>query len=189
MKPAWFVLLAALALPTAVLAQSDAPITATPLLPPPQVATPQPGPDTETLPPPPSDQTQEAPAPEQQQQQNAPPQDSATQEAPPPAPQPTQLTWLPQGAAQLQVLDKVNAQSTILRVKVGQQGQYGSLTIQVQACDIHPPDVPQDAAAYLKITDSHSDSPGFQGWMLADNPSLSMLQNPVYDVRVVGCQT
>ena len=102
-----------------------------------------------------------------------------------------QLTWVPvpQGSAQLQVLDKVNAQNATLNVKIGQQGQYGSLTIQVQACDIHPPDQPQDAAAYLKITDGHADEPGFQGWMLANDPSVSMLQNPIYDVRVVGCQT
>jgi hypothetical protein len=25
--------------------------------------------------------------------------------------------------------------------------------------------------------------------MLANNPSLSMLQHPIYDVRVVGCKT
>jgi hypothetical protein len=100
-----------------------------------------------------------------------------------------QLTWVPQGAAQLQVLDKVNAQSTVLTLKVGQQAEYESLTIQVTACSTHPPDRPQDAAAYLKITDSHADAPGFQGWILADNPSASMLESPVYDVRIVGCQT
>jgi len=93
-----------------------------------------------------------------------------------------------QGTAQLQVLDKVNAQNTTLTVKIGQQAQYGSLTIQVQACDTHPPDQPQDAAAYLKITDGHADEPGFQGWMIANDPSVSMLQNAIYDVRVVGCQ-
>ena len=40
----------------------------------------------------------------------------------------------------------------------------------------------------LTITDSHADAPGFRGWMLANNPSLSMLQHPIYDVRVVGCR-
>ena len=43
-------------------------------------------------------------------------------------------------------------------------------------------------AAFLTITDSHADAPGFRGWMLANNPSLSMLQHPIYDVRVVGCR-
>jgi hypothetical protein len=101
---------------------------------------------------------------------------------------PTPPAWLPQGVAELQVLDKVNAQNAVVTVKVGQDVQFGSLNIQVQACDIRPPDRPQDAAAFLTITDSHSDAPGFRGWMLADDPSLSMLQHPIYDVRVIGCK-
>ncbi len=120
------------------------------------------------------------------------PPQSTTQTAPqdtaPSPPQPIQLTWQPQGSAQVQVLDKVNAQSAVLDVKVGQQGKFGSLTIQVQACKIHPADQARDSAAYLTITDSHADVPGFQGWMLANEPSASMLQSPIYDVRVVGCQ-
>jgi hypothetical protein len=98
------------------------------------------------------------------------------------------LTWLPLGNAQIQVLDKVNAQNALLTIKVGQEAQFGSLSISVQACSIHPPDQPQDSAAFLTITDSHPDAPGFRGWMLANNPSLSMLQHPVYDVRVIGCK-
>ena len=108
--------------------------------------------------------------------------------AAPPAAPPSQTTWLPQASAQLQVLDKVNAQTAVLTVKVGESAQVGSLTIQVQACDTHPPDQPQDATAFLTITDSHADAPGFRGWMVANNPSLSMLQHPIYDVRVVGCK-
>jgi hypothetical protein len=94
---------------------------------------------------------------------------------------------VPQGGAVLQVLDKVNAQTTTLTVKDGQAGTYGSLTIAVQACVIRPPTLPQDAAAFLTITDSHPDQPGFKGWMLASDPSLAMLEHPLYDVRVIGC--
>ena len=152
-------------LPAVALAQSLgqalAPITTTPLQPPqsPAVATPAP-----------TDQTPPA------------------QEAPRAAPPPAQATWLPQTTAQLQVLDKVNAQNAVLNVKVGQETQFGSLNIQVQACDTRAPDQPPDSAAYLTITDSHTDAPGFRGWMLANNPSLSMLEHPVYDVRVIGCK-
>jgi hypothetical protein len=144
--------------PAIALAQPVAPITTTPLLPP------------------------SAQPPTVAQQPASPPQNT-----PPAAPQPVQLTWVPQGTAELQVLDKVNAQNALLTVKVGQEAQFGSLSIQVQACDARPPDQPRDAAAFLTITDSHADAPGFRGWMLADNPSLSMLQHPLYDVRVVGC--
>ncbi len=158
-------LLAGCAIPAIALAQPLPPITTTPLLPPSAQQLPSPAATQ-----PPADQSQ-APA----------------QPAAPTAPQPVQLTWVPQATAQLQVLDKVNAQNALLTVKVGQEAQFGSLNIQVQACDIHPPDQPQDSAAYVTITDSHTDAPGFRGWMLANNPSLSMLQHPIYDVRVVGC--
>jgi hypothetical protein len=154
-----FLVLGAFSMPA--LAQPIAPITATPLLAP-------------------SVQQQQPPAVMQAPAQ--------PQEVTPSAPQPMQMRWLPQGSAQLQVLDKVNAQNSMLTVKVGQEAQFGSLNIQVQACDTHPPDQAQDSAAYLTITDSHADALGFRGWMLANDPSLSMLEHPVYDVRVVGCK-
>jgi hypothetical protein len=115
-----------------------------------------------------------------------PPVQTAPPAVPPPAAPPS--TWLPQTTAMLQVLDKLNAQNAVLTVKVGQSAQFGSLTIQVQACQIRPPDQPQDATAFLTITDSHADAPGFRGWLVANHPSVSMLQHPIYDVRVVGCR-
>ena len=182
-------MIAVVAFPAVAWAQTAGAIVATPL-PPPTVLTPTPDQaPQEQAPSIPSqgDTTpqaaQPAPTPPQTTTQTTPPQDTA-----PTPPQPIQLIWQPQGSAQVQVLDKVNAQSTVLDVKVGQQGKFGSLTIQVQACKIHPADQARDSAAYLTITDSHADVPGFQGWMLANEPSASMLQSPIYDVRVVGCQ-
>jgi hypothetical protein len=187
MRERAFILAVALGLPVSTLAQGVSPITATPLLPP-TGTVPQTIPNMSAVPQP-ADRTsptaQPLPA-----QAGATTSTTETTSAPAVAttPQPLQLTWVPQGSAQVQVLDKVNAQNTVLTLKVGQQAQYESLTIQVQACSVHPSDQPHDAAAYLKITDSHAEAPGFQGWMLANNPSLSMLENPIYDVRVVGCQ-
>jgi Uncharacterized protein conserved in bacteria (DUF2155) len=106
--------------------------------------------------------------------------------SPTPTPPPPNV-WVPQGGAILQVLDKVNATTTTLDVKVGQSATYGSLRIQVLGCQIRPPDMPQDAAASLVINDTNPDQPGFQGWMLQNEPFLSMLQSPSYDVRVEGC--
>jgi hypothetical protein len=172
-------LVVVLAVPVGAFAQPTAPITATPLLPP---SVQYPPPDQTLQPAPaPSPTGTEAPSPQPDAAQNTPP-------VAPASPQPMQLTWQPQGTALLQVLDKVNAQNAVLTVKVGQQAQFGSLNIAVQACDSHPSDQPQDSAAYLTITDSHADAPGFRGWMLANNPSVSMLQHPIYDVRVVGCR-
>jgi hypothetical protein len=95
--------------------------------------------------------------------------------------------WVQATTARLQALDKVNAQSSNLTIKVGQSATYGSLTITVKACVVRPTDQPADAAAFLDVKDSHPDSGNFAGWMLANEPDVSMLQNPIYDLRVTGC--
>lgn len=104
-------------------------------------------------------------------------------ETPPSAP----LSWVSKGVAELRVLDKVNARHTDLTVKAGDKVQLGPLTIEVQACVVRPPNEPQDAAAFLSITDANNDGVPFRGWMVASQPALSMLQHPMYDVRVTGC--
>jgi hypothetical protein len=97
--------------------------------------------------------------------------------------------WVPRPLADLQVLDKVEAVTHRVAVPVGQSTRVGSLTITVRACAVRPPDQPPDATGYLVITDSRPDEPGFQGWMLANEPWLAVLQSPLYDVRVTGCRT
>jgi hypothetical protein len=86
------------------------------------------------------------------------------------------------------VLDKNNARSAALTVPVGQSAHYGSLTITVAACMVRPPSDPPDASAYLIINDQHPGEPGFRGWMLQRAPFVSMLEHPIYDVRVLGCR-
>lgn len=108
--------------------------------------------------------------------------------AAPPQPQaPPPPAWLPRPAARLILVDKISAQPRTVTVKVGQSIRFGALTIAVRACDVHPPDVPADATAFLDITDSHAGMPGFRGWMFADEPAANMLEHPVYDVRLAGC--
>lgn len=112
---------------------------------------------------------------------------AADGQPPPPATFDRPNTWLPATTVKLQALDKVNAQSTALTIKVGASATFGSLTIMAKACVVRPADQPADAAAYLDVTDSHPDAPRFDGWMLKDEPSVSMLQHPIYDLRVIGC--
>jgi hypothetical protein len=101
--------------------------------------------------------------------------------------QPQRGGWTQMGTATLQALDKVNARGDTLVVKVGDVGHFGSLDIAVRGCFTRPPDVPADATAYLVIRDQHADSPAFSGWMVRSAPYMSMLANPIYDVRVTSC--
>lgn len=96
--------------------------------------------------------------------------------------------WQPQSTAVLQLLDKVDAQSATVTIKSGQTATYGALTIAVRACEVSAPDAKPDATAFLDISDSHPDLPSFHGWMLKSDPSVSMLQHPIFDVRVLGCR-
>ena len=90
--------------------------------------------------------------------------------------------------AVLQALDKVNARSQTFSVKVGASAHFGSLTIAVRSCVVRPPDQPADAAAFLDVTDATAGAPAFHGWMFQSDPAVSMLQHPIYDLRVLGCR-
>lgn len=155
-------------------------------LPPPQASTPD-------ATPPPATAPQAAPAQSGTDAQAAPPSQPPAPDTPKtatatatPAPEVPNV-WLPAGVARLQALDKVNAQASTLTIKVGQSATFGSLTITVKSCVVRPPDQPADAAAFVDVTDSHPDSSGFKGWLLENEPSVSIMQHPIYDLRVAGC--
>lgn len=106
------------------------------------------------------------------------------QAAPSPAPA---GDWLPRGTATIQALDKVNARHQALTIPVGGSATFGSLSIAVQSCLVHPPNQARNAIAFLVIQDQRPGAPGFRGWMFASAPEVSMLEHPIYDVRVLGC--
>jgi hypothetical protein len=104
----------------------------------------------------------------------------------PPAPEPN--AWEPRNTAELDALNKIDARVTHLEVPVGKSATFGTLTIAVKSCEVRPPDRAPDAAAWLDITDSNPNSPSFHGWMLAQEPAVSVLEHPVYDVKLADCK-
>ena len=106
-----------------------------------------------------------------------------------PAPVPVQPGWVARGVAVVQALDKVYARTTALEIKRGETARYGAIDIAVLACFARPPDQAPDAAAFLAITEPASGKTLFRGWMFANNPALSMLEHPIYDVRITACRS
>jgi hypothetical protein len=97
--------------------------------------------------------------------------------------------WEPKRTAELQLLDKVTARVTVVKAAVGQAAPFGSLSIQVRACNARPVGEVPDAAAWMEISDSlRPGMPAFRGWMFANAPGVNMLEHPVYDVRVLDCK-
>ncbi len=123
-----------------------------------------------------------------------------------PAPQPTPPPAKP--AAVLQGLDKVTARVSKLIIPVGEAANFGSLTINVDACIKRPPEEPPENAAFLRIIDhpvqttapqkatatpsdpfaAVADRVIFSGWMFASSPALHPLEHPVFDVIVLDCR-
>lgn len=100
---------------------------------------------------------------------------------------PTPDAWLPRPGFSLQALDKVTTRSLAVTGRVGETVKYGSLSITVRSCLVRPPDQALDAAAYLDIVDAHPGMPRFSGWMMLSAPGVSMLEHPVYDIRLTSC--
>lgn len=92
--------------------------------------------------------------------------------------------------AELQGLDKVTARTRRFTVGVGESTKFGTLDITVVDCLVNTPDAPAESTAYLTIVDHKPGQPEqklFAGWMFASTPSLSALDDGVYDVRVLAC--
>lgn len=90
----------------------------------------------------------------------------------------------------LQALNKITARTHQMEVKLGEISKFGNLEITLNRCWRAPQTQIPESKALLSIQEK---VPGeevktvFEGWMFASSPSLSALEHPVYDVRVLEC--
>jgi hypothetical protein len=96
-------------------------------------------------------------------------------------------TWVLRQAGTLRVLNKLDSTVQTLKLNVGQTVQLQSLSITLEACAVRPDDLPADATAHLKVTDSRPDQPGYDGWILQQEPAINLFEHPVYDIQLAGC--
>ena len=93
--------------------------------------------------------------------------------------------------AVLQGLDKITARVSEIEAPVGKTVRFGSLSIIVRDCERNPPEDRPESAAFLQIDELRPGEDSirrFSGWMFAQSPALSSLENPVYDVILLDCK-
>ncbi|MDP2261127.1 MAG: DUF2155 domain-containing protein [Caulobacter sp.] len=102
------------------------------------------------------------------------------------------------GAAIIQAIDKVTAETLKFEAPVGQPIRYKTLIFTVRACETTADDEEQpDSAVYMTVDSQPKAAPGraapaprqvFRGWMFASSPGLNPLQHPVYDAWLISCR-
>lgn len=110
--------------------------------------------------------------------------------SPPPVGLPGQFpdTWLPRPNVDLTGLDKITTRLTLVSGAVGKPMTFGTFKVTVRSCVVRGPDQPADQAAYLDVTDTRDASFAFHGWMLMSSPGVSVIEHPVYDLRLAACR-
>jgi hypothetical protein len=97
--------------------------------------------------------------------------------------------------AVLQGLDKITARISKFDAPVDRAVHFGSLVITVKACVKRPPEEPPETAAFLDIEEVRSTGNAvetkrvFSGWMFAQSPAVSAMEDPIYDVNVLDCKS
>lgn len=105
----------------------------------------------------------------------------------PPAAYPAD-SWQGWSKATLRILDRLESRITVMTLSIGEEGHYRSLSLKLLACVQRPQTLAPEVAARLHLEDSKAkSSTPFEGWFLANLPSLSLYQNPLYDVHIVQC--
>lgn len=94
-------------------------------------------------------------------------------------------------------LDKVTARTEDFEIRIGEEFQFGSLTILPRYCRERPPEETPEIFVFVEIFDRRQDEDGiieeggarvFSGWMFASNPALNPLEHPVYNVWPIDCR-
>lgn len=92
--------------------------------------------------------------------------------------------------AQMQAMDKITGRVSKIKVPVGGEVKFGSLSIVVRSCKTRPEEETPDNFAFADITDKtlQGDIVNiFRGWMISSSPATHAVEHPIYDVWLLKC--
>ena len=81
--------------------------------------------------------------------------------------------------------NKVSNKEILVNTKI----EWGTLNIEVLYCASNPPNqIPEDFVlidVYDKINEKNINI--YKGWMISSSPDVTPIENPIYDLWLVGC--
>lgn len=105
-------------------------------------------------------------------------------------------TPLAERVATLGLINKRNNRSQDIEMRPGEARRFGDVIIRLAACERTAPwEEPQETGAFVQVLVNERASAGdepqwrrvFSGWLFENNPSLNVVEHPVYDVWVKDC--
>ena len=111
------------------------------------------------------------------------------------APEPTEAvdaTPMEERVATISLLNKRNNVSQDFELKPGESVEEGAVVIRLEACERTAPyEFPQDTGAFVQLDvlerGQQQRRRVFSGWLFKENPSLNVVEHPIYDVWVKDC--
>ena len=89
-------------------------------------------------------------------------------------------------------LDKIAAETSLIKLAVGEKKNFGSLEIKALKCEISEGQDIFDTVAYLQVKDLSTKDNNqvfiFNGWTFASSPTLKSIDHPVYDFWITSCE-
>ena len=104
----------------------------------------------------------------------------------------TGATPMAERVATIGLLNKRNNVSRDLELRPGESVEEGPVIVRLDACERTAPyEFPQETGAFVQLDvleRGESDHTRvFSGWLFKENPSLNVVEHPVYDVWVKDC--
>jgi len=105
--------------------------------------------------------------------------------------------------AVVQGLNKTTAKTSILEMRIGDKIRFGQITIIAHKCWQASLDQKPESKILLEVFEDQQQNDEekaakaeknsrqkriFYGWMFASSPSISGLENPIYDITALGCK-
>ncbi len=97
--------------------------------------------------------------------------------------------------AKIQIIDKNNAKSKDVEIKVGETLEFNNISIKIHKCWQAPLDQKPDSKILMEIFEQEQNEDEdknkkviFYGWMFASSPSVSDLEHRIYDIKALNCK-
>jgi len=93
--------------------------------------------------------------------------------------------------ARIQILDKIMANSTEIDIKISEIYPFNNLSILIHKCwKSKPEDKPENKSLMTikeYIKSNNEEKTIFNGWIFSSSPSISSIENVIYDITLIKC--